>query len=239
MELKELKVLGLTNGEIRVYGAILALGISTINNIHERTGFERRAIYDIINKLIEKGFVTYTLERGKRTYQCAPPSKLKEEIHQKIKELKKTDSLMPEISKLYNSSKPRINLEVFRGKEGMKSVFEDTLNYKDVYFIGGGYYIMDLLPFYWPHFNKRRIKLGVRWHNLARHETKGREIPEKRLMSMKYLPKDFSGSPSVIFIFGDKIVNVLWGDEWFAFMVQSKQIAENYKRYFNYLWKSL
>ena len=55
MELQELRILGLTNGEIKVYSAILHMGSSTINNIHEKTGMERRAIYDILNKLIEKG----------------------------------------------------------------------------------------------------------------------------------------------------------------------------------------
>ena len=47
-DMEELKVLGLTKGEIKVYSAILNIGISTLNNIHEKTGIERRAIYDII-----------------------------------------------------------------------------------------------------------------------------------------------------------------------------------------------
>ena len=237
MELQELKILGLTKGEIKVYTAILNTGISTLNNIHEKTGIERRAIYDIINKLIEKGLITYTVEKGKRTYQCAPPDKLKEEINKKKQEIKKFEKLIPEIEHTYKSLKPKINLEVFRGKEGIKAVFEDMLNYKKNYFIGGGYYIMDLLPHYWPQYNERRIKLGIKWYSLGLYETKKRKIPEKRLLWIKYLPKEFSGGPSVVFIFGNKIVNVLWGEEWFAFMIESKEIADNYKKYHKYLWE--
>jgi len=239
MKFQELKVLGLTNGEIKVYSAILNIGISTINNIHEKTGLERRAIYDIINKLIEKGLITYTVEKGKRTYQCAPPNKLKQEINKKKIEIKKFEDLIPGIEDIYKTSKPKINLEVFRGKEGIKAVFEEMLNYKNNFFIGGGYYIMDLLPHYWPQYNKRRIKSGVKWHSLGRYETRQRKIPEKKLLEIRYLPKEFSGSPSVIFIFGNKIVNVLWGEEWFAFMIESKEIAENYKKYFKYLWDKI
>jgi len=54
MEIKELEIFGLSRGEIKVYSAILEIGVSKINNIHEKTGLERRGIYDIINKLIEK-----------------------------------------------------------------------------------------------------------------------------------------------------------------------------------------
>lgn len=237
MEIKELKILGLAQGEIKVYTAILNIGISSINEIHEKTGLERRAIYDIINKLIEKGLITYTIEKGKRTYQVAPPNKIKEEIEQKKKELEKLQNILPNIEKIYKSRKPKINLEVFRGKEGIKSLFEHMLNFKDNYFIGGGFYIMDLLPHFWPQYNERRIKKGVYWHSLSLYETKKRTVPETRLLELKYLPKELSVNPSVVFIFGDKIANVLWGEEWFAFMIESKEITDSYKKYFGYLWK--
>lgn len=239
MHLEQLKVLGLTEGQVKVYSAILNTGISSINIIHEKTGLERRAIYDIINKLIEKGLISYTVEKGKRAYLCSPPSKLKEEANKRIEALRGFEKMIPSIEETYNASKPKISIEVFRGKEGIKTIFEDMLNYKENYFIGGGYYIIDLLPTYWPQYNKRRIELGVKWYNLGRHETKVRKIPKKKLFWVKYLPKEFSGSPSVVFIFGDKIANVLWGEEWFAFMVQSKEIADNYRKYHKYLWDKI
>ncbi len=238
MELKELKILGLSQGEIKVYTAILNIGISSINEIHEKTGFERRAIYDIINKLIKKGLITYTIEKNKRTYQIAPPNKLQEEIFEQKKKLNELQNILPDINKIYNSKKPKINIEIFRGKEGIKSLFEHMLNYKDNYFIGGGYYIMDLLPHYWPQYNERRIKKGVHWHSLSLHQTKKRKIPETRLLDIRYLPKELGDNPSVVFIFGNKIVNVLWGEEWFAFMIDSEEIAKSHKKYFKYLWNT-
>ncbi len=236
MQINELRVLGLTGGEIKVYSAILNIGISTINRIHEKTGLERRAIYDIINKLIEKGLITYTIEKGKRTYQCAPPSRLKEEVNKRREELEKFAKLIPSIEKIYGSSKPKINFEIFRGEEGIKSVFEDMLNYKSIYAIGGGFYIVKELHYYWLNYNKRRIKLKSKWRNLVRHELKKQKIPKTELIDIKFLPKEFSGNPVVIIIYGDKVVNLSWGEEWFAFMIESKEVAGNYKRYHQYLW---
>ena len=67
MDLNQLKELGLSKGQISVYSAVLELGISSLNKIQEKTGIERRNIYDILNKLIEKGLISYTVEKGKRT----------------------------------------------------------------------------------------------------------------------------------------------------------------------------
>ncbi|MDD5133333.1 MAG: helix-turn-helix domain-containing protein [Candidatus Nanoarchaeia archaeon] len=237
MELQELRILGLTNGEIKVYSAILHIGSSSINNIHEKTGMERRAIYDIINKLIEKGLISYTIEKGKRTYQCAPINKLKEEIKYKKEELDNFEKIIPEIEDIYKSKKPKISFEVFRGKEGIKTIFEDMLNYKDNYFIGGRWYLVKELPNYWKNYDKRRIEAGVKWHNLILHDAP--ETPTKNLISVKVLPQEFSGNPTIIWIYGNKVVHVSWSPEFVAFMIESKDIAENYKKYFKYLWENI
>src|SRR3989344_8472655 len=76
MDLTILNKVGLSAGEIKVYQALLTLGATSLNNIHEKTGIERRNIYDIINKLIERGFITYIDENKKRTYTLAPPKKI-------------------------------------------------------------------------------------------------------------------------------------------------------------------
>lgn len=73
--IEELKALGLTEGEIKVYSAILNLGIATINKIHEKTGLERRTIYDVINKLIEKGLISYTTENKKKHISVLIPTR--------------------------------------------------------------------------------------------------------------------------------------------------------------------
>ncbi|MFT4304666.1 MAG: TrmB family transcriptional regulator [Candidatus Woesearchaeota archaeon] len=235
MELKNLEILGLSNGEIKVYSSILQLGKCTINQIHEKTGFERRAIYDIINKLIEKGLISYMVEKGKRTYQSAPINRLKEEIKKKLDEIKKLQKTIPSIEEIYNSSKPSVKFEVFRGKEGMKTVFEDMLNYKNVYVIGGGFYLIKELPYFWPQYNERRIKAKCMWHNLVIHELRNK-IPKSKYLEIKFLPREFSANPIVIIVYGNKVVNLSWGDEVFAFIIESKNMAENYKKYQQYLW---
>lgn len=243
MSLEILKRIGLSEGEIKVYSAILEIGISTINKIHEKTGIERRNIYDIINKLIKKGLISYTIERSKRTYQITHPNKIIGYVEEKKHELEKTkkeiEKEIPSIIKKFESKKPEIKAEIYRGKEGIKAVFEDMLNYKENYFIGGGGYIATKLSFFWENYNRRRTKLRVSWYNLARGELKGHPITKEKFIYTKFLPQEFSGNPVVIFIYGNKIANILWNKEFFAFIIESKEIAENYKKYHKYLWDNV
>jgi len=238
MQLELLKELGISDGEIKVYSAILNIGISSINKIHEKTGMERRNIYDILNKLIEKGFVSYNIEKGKKIYQCSSPKVLLERIKNKEEKLKELEKQMPEISAVYENSKPSIMAQIYRGKDGIRTVFEDMLNYKENYFIGGGHYIIKLLPHYWANYNQRRINLKVKWVNLWRDELR-KEANPLLLEDIKILPKEFSGYPNVVFIYGNKTANVLWSEDFFAFVIESKEIADNYKKYHRYLWDNI
>ncbi len=53
------------------------------------------------------------------------------------------------------------------------------------------------------------------------------------------LPKEFSGNPTVICIFGNKVVNFILDKELFAFVIECKELADNYRRYHKYLWNNV
>ena len=142
---------------------------------------------------------------------------------------------MPAILERYNSKKSKINAQIYRGANGVKAVYEDILKCKEHYFIGGGRYVMKNMPNYWNNFNLRRIKSKIKFYNLIRYDLKN-EIRPLKYEYIKVLPKDFSANPNVIFIWGNKTANVLFDDEFFAFAIESRQIAENYRKYHKYLW---
>ena len=244
-----LKEIGLSEGEIKVYSAILESGIAKVNRIHEKTGIERRNIYDILNKLIDKGLVTYAIEQGKRTYQCAHPNKIAEEISEREKSLEALREEIPKITSIYEHAKPEIRVEIYRGNEGMNAIFEDMLNYKENFFIGGSELgVHQRMPLFWERWNERRIKKKVKWYDILDYNAffgifkkdrrKLKKLKEQKYYEYRILPKDFQ-SPHVVFIYGDKTANVLWGEKSFAFVMENKEITDSYKRYHAYLWKRL
>ena len=52
----------------------------------------------------------------------------------------------------------------------------------------------------------------------------------------KFLPPEFSGSPTVTVAYGDKVAQLLFGEYINVFVIESKELAENYKKYHKYLW---
>jgi sugar-specific transcriptional regulator TrmB len=244
MELDSLKELGLSDGQVAVYTSVLELGISTLNKIQEKTGIERRNIYDILNKLIEKGLIAYTITNGKRTYQCTHPNKIREEIKKKKEALKKLDGQIPQIKGLFDLSRPDIGAEIYRGNEAIKAFMNESLEYKEIYFIGGNSGIEQTsLKFWFKDWMRRRAEKKVMMYDLVDYGTYLEGLHPQHMVKHKKeyyqyceLPKDLQ-SPMVIQVFGDKVAQILWHEQPFAFVLESKEIRESFMRYFDYFWK--
>jgi len=240
--------IGFSEGEGKVYAAILAHKSPTLQSIHEDTGIERRNVYDIVNKLISKGLATYYTENRKKIYHITHPNKILAYLDEQEEEIEDSKKLvgaqLDGLTKMYEGNKEEIHAEVYRGNEGMKAIFEDMLNYKHHYFIGGNFGVKKFLgELFWIKWNKKREDKKLWWHGIITWQSFFKAGDKYRLAGLKYceykfLPKEF-WSPHVIFIYGDKIANVVWREQSFAFLVQNQSIAKSYLDYFNYLWKSL
>ena len=244
MNLEKLSELGLSDGQVHVYAAVLELGVSTLNKIQEKTGIERRNIYDILNKLIKRGLISYIEEKGKRTYHCTHPNKLVEEINKKEAALKALENQIPQIKDMFAATKSETKAEVYRGNESIKALLNEMLNFKESFWIGGnsGVEQTNLKPWFFHWMNKRAQK-KIMMYDLADYGTflRGLEpnktqMHKKMLYKLCWLPKNLS-SPMVIAIFGDKVAQILWSKQSFAFVIESKEIKESFMKYFYYFWK--
>jgi len=239
MDLEILRKVGLSEGEIKVYKALLEIGITSINNIHERVGIDRRNIYDILNKLLERGLVSYIEENGKKVFKTSNPEKILSYIEEKksnLDEVKNDISrIMPSMQEIFKSKKQELSAEIFKDPEGLKAVWDDLLNYDVIYWIGSGMYVPDKFPAYWKDWDKRRIQKKVQSRHLFRHE-KRKEVNKKLFTNCKFLPSEFSGNPTVTVVYGNKVAQMLLGEKIFVVVIQSEELAENYKRYHKYLW---
>ena len=244
MNLEELRELGLSNGQIAVYSAILEIGVSSLNKIQEKTGIERRNIYDILNKLIEKGMISYTEERGKKVYQCTHPRKILEEIKKRQIKLQELEKKIPDVNNIFNLSKTEIRAEVYRGNEAIKAILNEALDYRESYWIGGNSGVENTpLKNWFKHWMRKRADKKHLMHDLVDYGSylegfKPSEIKKHKKYYYKYceLPKDLC-SPMVILIFGNKVIQILWGKQSFGFVLESEEIKESFMKYFNYFWK--
>lgn len=248
MKLQSLKEIGFSEGQIAVYSAVLELSNSTLNKIHEKTGIDRRNIYDILNNLIERGLISYSVENGKKVYQCTNPRNILDEVKRRKTILKEIEEELPNIKSLFEESKPEIRAEIFRGNESIKSLLSEILKNKESFWIGGNSFenykaVPNNLQVWFEHWMKERAEKKHRMYDLVSHGAylKGlepnKETKHKKLYyEYKQLPLGMY-TPMVIIIFGNEVAQIIWGEQSFAFVLESKKIKESYMKYFDYFWK--
>ena len=236
-----LKDIGLTNTEIKIYLALLNLRVSPAGKLVEKTGVFRKNVYDSLNKLIDKGLVTYVVENKVKYFQAKNPDNLLKYIDEKRSRLTEQENeiqqILPELNRQFDISDPEIEAEIYRGTEGIKTILKECLEYKEILFIGATGDVENRLPYFWPQYNKKREQLKCKWKLLLIHESKFKPITKSKYYEYKILPKNLSGL-NVIYIYGDYVANVLWLEKPLAFVVKHKILANNYRKYFEHLWIS-
>jgi sugar-specific transcriptional regulator TrmB len=238
-----LRKLNLSEGEIKLYETLLEFGDQGVQKLNERVKIDRRNIYDILNKLIGKGLVSYINENKKKVYRITNPNKIINYLDEKQGELEATkEDVKAEMNSLmtkFNQTKSNISAQVFRGDEGMKAVWTEIADDgHDMYWIGSGYYFVDKFPHFFTSWNKKRKEKGVVWHNLFRDEFRDK-VKDLGMEKRKFLPPEFTNNTTVIGIFGDKVVNLLFLEEFFAVVIENKELADSYRRYHKYLWDNI
>ena len=88
MDISTLKEAGLTDGEIKVYIAMLELGSSTTGPIIEKSGIARSIIYLILEKLMQKGLASFITKEKTKYFQAAEPQRILQYIGEREKRLK-------------------------------------------------------------------------------------------------------------------------------------------------------
>lgn len=227
-----LEELGLSSGEAKVYLALLKLGSSTVAKLKEETGLHRTTIYDFLEKLLNKALVSYVIQAGVKYYKATEPIKLFDVLKEKEEHL---GAVLPQLEELKKFVKEEIRVETYRGAEGFKTVYNDILRTKsDVVLFG-----IEEIKFEerFPHIVKpfftKEQRLGIKERALARKGTKFTyKAPN---VSYRYIPEEyFNPTPSLVF--GNKIVFVIW-EPLLMIMIEQKDLAESWKKYFEFLWK--
>ena len=226
-----LQELGLTKSESKVYLALVDNGPSKAGLLTRKTGIHRRNVYDSIEMLIQKGLVSYIKENNVRIYSAVEPNRLLEILKEKEDNIK---SILPELEQKYNFIQAKRGTDFFRGKQALKSIFDDQLKEgKEILLLGACPFAKDIVKYYFQKYDKERVRKKIKVKAIFSGKI-DYKIP---LSEIKYLATQFN-SPTATNIYGDKVAIILWTEEPFAILIHQKEIADSYREYFNLLWKA-
>jgi len=237
---------GLTEGETKVYLALLELGLTTSGHIVTRASIAKSMVYPILEKLIRKGLVSYIVKEKTKYFQAADPDKLLEYVDEKEDELddvrKKIEDVLPSLllkQKMSNKSEATMYL----GIKGLRTCHEHF--YKKLkkgeyyYYFGVPEYQPDEQHIYWKKDHIRRVKAGIRCQLLFNKGT-NREILKNRNSfkgaEARYMPSDVK-TPAAFMIYKDTTSIILQHPTPIAVEIINQEIADSFLEYFQEFWK--
>ncbi|RJQ15704.1 hypothetical protein C4573_06130 [Candidatus Woesearchaeota archaeon] len=246
MDTSLLESIGLTKSEINVYMALLELGTATTGPIVEKSGAASSKIYEILDRLMQKGLVSSVIEEGIKHFEAASPERILDylqEKEQKLQEQKQSiKNLIPELLLKKTLAKYKTEATVFRGMKGLETAFKDTLQVLkkgDTMYV---YVVGELDVRMSDYFKKQyqfREKIGIKTKTIYSDEGRQwyeRERKGMRLAEGKVIPNAMA-SPATVNIYKDNVI-IRIGDSKnvIAIRIKNKDLADSFYDQFLLLW---
>lgn len=247
---------GLTEGESKVYLALLKLGTTTSGPIIEKSNVSNSIIYRILNSLIEKGLVSCVTKEKTKYFRAANPKRILdylEERKEKIDQNKQTiEMILPQLTALTQPTED-INVQMYKGFKGVISAWELThseLRKGDEFHSWGVYPMQeDRFHLYWQRDHKKREKAGFGAKILFNRGTDKETLENRNSYNRceaRYMPNEIK-TPAWFVVFKNITIIVLQTRKFeenqktiekpTAIVIESKEIAETFEAYFQDLWK--
>jgi len=241
MDKEDLKKIGLTDGEAKAYLVLLSLGTSSVGPISKKAVISYSKIYEVLDRLIEKGLVSFIVKEKTKYFQAASPKNLLEYINKKEKDLSEKkqflQKIIPDLEKI-QESKTKQEAEIFMGVKGLKSAYkklmEDTTKKDEGLFftLHKEEYAEKSEMFY---NSISEISKRIKNRGIANKELKKSWFAKKaKFLNIKFVDFPIPGNIDII---KDKIMIVSWSPTPIAILIHSKTIANNFRDYFNQVWK--
>ena len=242
-----LKEIGLTDGEIKVYIALFNLGSTSTGPIVKEAKIHSSKVYPILDRLIEKGLVSFIKEGKKTIYTANPPNTLISFLDKKqaiIKEQKEeAKDLIKKLELQKSIEKAKTEATIFKGTKGVMTAY--TIATKDLK-KGDVAYAMFLPPIknktllnFLVKITRDLSKKGV-IHYLLFNESCPEELLVKKMknMNIRIGSQQEYQSPAEVCVYGNNtIISTTGGEEHITFLIQNKEIADSFRNQFSLIFK--
>lgn len=230
--LEKLQKIGFTEKESQVYTELVKLGKSSANIIAKKIGAHRTVVYNILQQLVEKGYVNYVIENNKRIFSISSPQSILSQIKEKEN---LANDLIKEISSYKAIQHSTNKVEVYEGIDGMRIIHDDIKKSKHIKILNATGLVFEKLKFSAKHIVNEMFE----GHKIiAVQSMKKRPLSKYKKFNIKYLPKN-AENYATTFIFDGKIIIQILKDKPFIIKIENKEIYEGYSKNFDLLWKSL
>src|SRR3989338_421437 len=121
----QLKELGLTDNEVRIYLLLLKQGMMNPSEISQKLGLHRGYVYDALERMQEKEVVNSILKDNKKYFQATSPENLVELLRFRLENLQK---IVPDLMKIAGLKKEETRVELHKGRRVYRILLKDMIS---------------------------------------------------------------------------------------------------------------
>lgn len=240
-EAERLKTLGLSKAETAVYLATLELGQAHVQEISRKSRVKRTSIYNFIDSLKERQFLSEIKKGKRRLYSAASPASLLQIEKSRVASL---EQLIPALLAINNSSANKPKVTYHEGIEGMQEIYAQMLHDKHTIYA-------------WEDLDRMFDIMPAQWTKWYPTERSAKKIPLRTITRDTPLARKFIGDKNVgysresrllssnefgtdIEIFGNKVALFsLRKDFPFGVLIEDEPLAGTLKIVWRELWDRL
>ncbi|MCU0678832.1 MAG: hypothetical protein MUC28_00080 [Planctomycetes bacterium] len=237
----ELKTLGLTDNEIKVYSALLDIGENTVGPLVAKLGMHRQVIYDTLAGLEKKNMVGKAIKQGGRQhFHVSRPENILADL--KKKQLV-AETIIPQIENMLTGQKRGQEIKVYEGEKSFRELMikndekmppgSETLVVSSS--ISKYLNIMSTSRSF-IRSNRLREKKNITTKYIFNQTQKDEVLKVKRPnMSCRFLAQGYN-SPVSFQVWSASVSLVSYGSDVFVIEIENQDFLKTYTEYFNLLW---
>jgi sugar-specific transcriptional regulator TrmB len=231
-----LKNIGLTEKESAVYLACLKLGSAKVSDISEIAKVNRVTAYDVLEKLMEKGFVTLVLKNNKQFFLASSPEIIADLYETKLEKFK---SHIPILNSLSTIKSP-LKISYYEGVDEIKKIYFDSLDSKtEILNIINEDAIQPIWSNYEEEYVIERIQKKIYLRGIAINTEKGKKLQEKDLKlyrEIRLIDQSKFNFSNDIMIYDNKVAILSWPSLG-GVIINNQEIAMTHRALFEMAWE--
>ena len=222
------QIFHLDDKESKIFSALIKTKKATVNSLMKKTNIERRTIYDILERLIQRGYARYVHENGVKTYMPANKDILLESLQKNVDDFR---NIMPQFDALTSKES---HVEMFSGIEGIRMVFNEIVASRTIHYAFGDVSkFVEKANFDTQKFLARLDRIGAKEKIIYPEGNKALRIRkgEYRLLRRDLVP------PTPVIICDGVTFLFMFSDPILIIRIDNREITSSYLSYFETYWK--
>lgn len=252
--LEELKKIGLSENEAKVYLALLEMGSATADEVAKKAGVKRPTTYVQFEDLMSKGLVSSfekIVKKGgaeKTFFRAEDPDHLQKLFETENKKAKERmlvlEKSLPELGRLFQFAGSRPKVRFFEGKEGFKTgqdEFLKNIKSKEVFSISNADNMFSLFPGHQDSYVPKRVKKGIK-SKLIYTSKRGhflKESDSEMLRESKFIESEKFPFECDLIVYDDVLHISTLHENPVGIIISDKDIAASMRALFDLLWEKL